>query len=195
MCKIASERKISDSFEPKGEEFVFNCATFNHSVCKEILYLRSYFPARVYTLTMSNHIYERFRLLALFVWGKDSSQRELQFPLLNQNRRNMTREEVIRLMCEEEPFEVFNWYALLLELKAREADKNEIFEITNKILTTFPDYLPVYYFAGSFFAENDLHEEAKNAYEKGMKLAKKLREEKTYKELKTAYESFIFEHE
>jgi hypothetical protein len=26
-------------------------------------------------------------------------------------------------------------------------------------------------------------------------LAKKLREEKTYKELKTAYESFIFEHE
>jgi exopolysaccharide biosynthesis predicted pyruvyltransferase EpsI len=67
--------------------------------------------------------------------------------------------------------------------------------ILEKILSDFPDYLPIYYQAAAFFAQNDDFEKTKKIYETGILLAQKKGEIKTMKELQSAFESFIFENE
>ncbi len=106
----------------------------------------------------------------------------------------MTREEILRNLCNEDPSEVFNFYALAVELMS--AQKNEECEIIlDKILLDFPEYLPIYYQAAAFFAQKGDFEKSKKIYEGGILLARDYGENKTLKELQSAYETFLFEYD
>ncbi len=105
----------------------------------------------------------------------------------------MERIELLKQFCEQEPEEAFNWYAYALEL--RKIDENLSKEIFNRLIRNFPNQLPTYFQAADFFAEKNEFDAAKNAYEKGILIAKEQNNEKTLKELSMAYELFRFENE
>lgn len=105
----------------------------------------------------------------------------------------MERITLLKQFCQEEPHNPFNWYALAIELKKTNHDEaNGIFE---KLLVEFPDYLPTYYQAAHFFIEAQKYRDAKKCFEKGIEIAEKNQETKTLKELKSTFETFIFEFE
>ncbi|MDF2157852.1 tetratricopeptide repeat protein [Algoriphagus sp. CAU 1675] len=106
---------------------------------------------------------------------------------------NLERLTLLREFLKEEPNNPFNWYTLALEL--REKDLEEAARIFRKLLLDFPDYLPSYYAAAHHFTEMDEIAEAKSTFEKGINLAKAQKEDKTMKELKNAFQNFLFEQD
>ena len=104
---------------------------------------------------------------------------------------NLERIELLREYCKEEPENPFNFYALALEY--RESDKPAAAELFEFVLSTFPNYLPVYFPAAHFFYEEDDLQKAKQVFESGLALAHDLQDEKAKKELANAYQNFLFE--
>lgn len=106
---------------------------------------------------------------------------------------NLDRLQLLRDFIKEEPENPFNFYALALEL--REKDHEEASELFDYVLVNHPDYLPVYFPSAHFFAElNDL-QKARETFEKGIRLAQSNNEEKALKELKNAFQNFLFEYD
>jgi uncharacterized protein HemY len=106
---------------------------------------------------------------------------------------NLDRLQLLRDFIKEEPENPFNFYALALEL--REKDHEEASELFDYVLVNHPDYLPVYFPSAHFFAElNDL-QKARETFEKGIRLAQSKNEEKALKELKNAFQNFLFEYD
>jgi len=105
--------------------------------------------------------------------------------------RNLERIELLKEYCKEEPENPFNFYALALEY--RESDKLAAAELFEFVLSTFPNYLPVYFPAAHFFYEEDDLQKAKQVFESGLALAHVLQDEKAKKELANAYQNFLFE--
>lgn len=103
----------------------------------------------------------------------------------------LDRIQLIKNYIITEPENPFNYYALGLELK--EKDPQESGKMFDHVLTHFPNYLPVYFPAAYFFFERDELQKAKEIFEKGIQLAASIGEEKTLKELKNAYQNFLFE--
>lgn len=106
---------------------------------------------------------------------------------------NLDRLSLLRDFIEEEPENPFNYYALALEL--REKDPREAGRLFDLVLEKHPDYLPVYFPSAHFFAELDELEKAQKLFESGMELATKTKEEKALKELRNAYQNFLFEND
>lgn len=106
---------------------------------------------------------------------------------------NLGRLQLLIQFTKEEPENPFNWYALALEYM--NSDPEETAVIFNQLLKSHPDYLPTYYTSAQFFAEQNQLEKAKEIFEKGIELAGKLKEEKALKELKNAYQNFLFEND
>lgn len=106
---------------------------------------------------------------------------------------NLGRLQLLIQFTKEEPENPFNWYALALEYM--NSDPGETDAIFNQLLKSHPDYLPTYYTSAQFFAEQNQLEKAKEIFEKGIELAGKLKEEKAFKELKNAYQNFLFEND
>lgn len=106
---------------------------------------------------------------------------------------NLDRLQILRDFIEEEPKNPFNYYALALEL--REKDQEEAENLFDFLLTNHPNYLPVYFPASHFFAELDQIKKSREIFEKGIVLAELLKEEKTLKELKNAFQNFLFEND
>lgn len=102
-----------------------------------------------------------------------------------------TRLELLIKFYQEDPNDAFNVYGLALEYYKTDVRKSE--EFFNKLLTDFPDYLPTYYHAGKLKEELKENEVALTIYAKGMDLAKKLNDQKTLQELKSAYDELMFE--
>ncbi|WP_026967088.1 hypothetical protein [Algoriphagus terrigena] len=106
---------------------------------------------------------------------------------------NLDRLQLLRTFIEEEPENPFNYYALALELREKDADEAE--QLFDFILEHHPDYLAVYFPAAHFFEALSQIQKARLLFEKGIALALDLTEEKTLKELKNAYQNFLFEHD
>ncbi len=103
----------------------------------------------------------------------------------------LDRIQLLREYILEEPQNPFNYYALGLEIK--EKDPLEACKMFDYVLSNFPNYLPVYFPAAHFFFELNEWKKAKEIFMKGIDLADFLKEEKALKELKNAYQNFLFE--
>jgi tetratricopeptide (TPR) repeat protein len=103
------------------------------------------------------------------------------------------RLEILRQFVAEEPQDAFNQYALATELL--KTNKNEAKEIFEYLIQHHADYLPTYYHLGALYVEIGDNDEAEQAYLQGIELAKKLKNDKTLKELKGAYQMFLDEIE
>lgn len=104
---------------------------------------------------------------------------------------NSERLQLLKAYIEEEPQNPFNRYALALEIKDKEPlEATKLFDF---LLLNHPDYLPVYFPSAHFFFELDQIEKAKGIFEAGIRLAENQNAEKTLKELRNAYQNFLFE--
>ncbi len=103
----------------------------------------------------------------------------------------LDRIQLLRTYILEEPENPFNYYALGLEL--REKDPLEAGKMFDFVLEKFPNYLPVYFPSAHFFFELNELEKAKKIFETGIDLAVNAKEEKALKELRNAYQNFLFE--
>jgi tetratricopeptide (TPR) repeat protein len=100
---------------------------------------------------------------------------------------NKERIKVLEQFCDDHPSDPFNYYALALEYQL--ADQKKAEELFKKILSEFPDYLPVYYQAVDFFSnQNQLHL-AIDIAKKGIEKAKELNQLKTLSEIRSLLES------
>jgi tetratricopeptide (TPR) repeat protein len=104
-----------------------------------------------------------------------------------------TRLDQLIRFYEEDPNDAFNLYGLALEYLKSDGKKSE--ELFNKLLTDFPEYLPVYYQAAKLKEELGFNEQALDIYKRGIALAKKLNDSKAVQELSSAYDELKFESE
>lgn len=103
------------------------------------------------------------------------------------------RLEILRQFVEEEPQDPFNHYALATELlKFNKTESRQVFEY---LLKNHADYLATYYHVGALYVEFGENMLAEETYVKGISLARKVGNEKTWKELKGAYQMFLDELE
>jgi Tfp pilus assembly protein PilF len=100
---------------------------------------------------------------------------------------------MLQSFAEQEPENPFNWYALALEFQYSDPKKATI--LYHKLLKEHKGYLPTYYHAAAFFAENGKVDLAKKIYEEGISLAIEKAEQNTLRELKNSYQNFIFEND
>ncbi|QYH38654.1 tetratricopeptide repeat protein [Algoriphagus sp. NBT04N3] len=105
----------------------------------------------------------------------------------------LDRKSLLKQYISEEPKNPFNWYALALELQQNEPEEAKL--IFEKLLQEFPDYLPTYYQAAFLFDSLGLLDQAKKTFEEGINLATRQQDQKAIKELKNAYQNFLFEND
>ncbi|MFT7364062.1 MAG: Tfp pilus assembly protein PilF [Algoriphagus sp.] len=106
---------------------------------------------------------------------------------------NLDRIKLIKQFTEDEPENPFNWYALALEY--REIDPNQTEDLFSKLLQSHKSYLPTYFPAAHFFAEDGQIMKAQEIFLAGIEVAKADNNQKTLKELKNAYLNFCFEND
>lgn len=91
---------------------------------------------------------------------------------------------------QEQPDDPFNVYALALEyLKTDKVKAKEFFEL---LLSHHEDYIPTYYHAAKLYADLEERERAIATFEKGIRKATKANDNKAARELKSAYDEFMF---
>ena len=91
---------------------------------------------------------------------------------------------------QEQPDDPFNIYALALEyLKTDEGKARHFFEL---LLSRHEDYIPTYYHAAKLYADLGDRERAIATFEKGISQATKFNDSKAARELKSAYDEFLF---
>lgn len=101
------------------------------------------------------------------------------------------RLKLLHQFYDEDPADPFNSYALALEYLNVDPEKAlEFFEI---LLHKHVEYLPTYYHAAKFFQERGQKERAIHVYERGMALAGSQGNSKALRELRSAYDEFMFE--
>ena len=106
---------------------------------------------------------------------------------------NLHRIQQLMEYLKEEPDNPFNLYALALEYQKHDPDKVAYYFDT--LLQHHKNYLPTYYHAAEFFAQQDHIAKAKGIYEEGIALAKTSKNDHALRELQNAYLNFQFEYE
>ena len=104
--------------------------------------------------------------------------------------KNERLEELIK-MAGNEPDDPFLVYAIAMELRLENPPK--ALEYLEDLLVRFSGYLPAYYQAGKLYEDLGNDEAAKDAYRRGMSLAEKSGDLKTFQELKSALELLEFD--
>jgi len=100
---------------------------------------------------------------------------------------NHSRIELLEKFIADDPSDPFNYYALALEhLQTNPVKSGELFDM---ILANHPAYLPVYYTAGTFFADQANDAKALDILRKGVELAKKISDFKALRELQGALQN------
>lgn len=89
---------------------------------------------------------------------------------------------------ENFPEDPFNYYALALEYISGAPQEAE--RLFGKLLSDFPDYLPVYYQAANYHFEKGDYSKAGELFTTGIALAEKQKNEKALRELKGSYSIF-----
>jgi tetratricopeptide (TPR) repeat protein len=94
---------------------------------------------------------------------------------------------------ENFPEDPFNFYALAMEYRSSgNPDAAGLFE---KLLQDFPNYLPTYYQAATYFFEAEQYARAETVFQAGIALAGTQGNEKALKELNGSYSLFKSETE
>jgi hypothetical protein len=91
----------------------------------------------------------------------------------------------------EEPGDPFNVYALALEYQKH--DQAKACELFDELLIKHPSYIPSYYHAAKLFETLGLRDKAIKTFQTGIMKAKEANDLKTARELKSAYDEFMFE--
>ena len=92
---------------------------------------------------------------------------------------------------DEDPLDPFNLYALALEyLKLDPVISRSHFET---LLLKHSSYLPTYYHAAKFYSDLGERQKAIKVFEDGIALAKNIKDQKTQRELQSAYDEMMFE--
>lgn len=103
----------------------------------------------------------------------------------------MNRIEQLHQFIAEDPSDPFPRYALALEYLHHQPDQaRKCFE---ELLERFPDYLPGYYPAAHLYIDLEEADEAERIFQAGIALARKQGDAKTERELRQAYEQWLFE--
>lgn len=92
---------------------------------------------------------------------------------------------------KDDPSDPFNAYALAMEYLGSDLTKAQTF--FEQLLRDHPRYLPTYYHAAKLFQQIDERERAVEIFEKGIALAKDLKEHKSLRELQSAYDELLYE--
>jgi tetratricopeptide (TPR) repeat protein len=100
---------------------------------------------------------------------------------------NPSRIDLLEKYIAEDPSDPFNYYALALEY--HQTNPNKAGELFDEILANHPDYLPVYYTAGTFYSEIANEVKALEILTKGVELAERKADFKTLRELKSAIQN------
>ena len=103
----------------------------------------------------------------------------------------MDRIEKIREMLRENPADSFLCHALALEYikLGNDGDARKLFE---SILENEPNYIGTYYHLAKLLERIGETEKAINVYEKGMEEAKKVGDDHSLSELRSAFEELTF---
>ncbi len=97
---------------------------------------------------------------------------------------NSERIKLLEQYVEDDPTDPFNLYALALEYqKQNPAKAGKLFEL---LLERHADYLPTYYIAGNFYADQAQTAKALDVLKRGLALAKSKGENTTTRELQSA---------
>lgn len=96
----------------------------------------------------------------------------------------------LKKLLQDDPEDTFLHYALGLEY-VKKGDPELALEQFEILLNKYPEYLPVYYQAAQLYLERGDYQKARNTYENGMVLARRLHEMKTFQELSNAYNNFL----
>jgi tetratricopeptide (TPR) repeat protein len=100
---------------------------------------------------------------------------------------NQSRIELLEKFIAEDPSDPFNYYALALEyLQTKPTQAAELFD---HILMHHSHYLPVYYTAGTFYADLNNEDKALAILNKGLALAKSTSDFKAMRELASAIQN------
>lgn len=103
---------------------------------------------------------------------------------------NSERIKTLEQWIKEDPHDPFNKYGLAMELSQLQPERAAaLFE---ELLTSHADYLPTYYIASHFYADQGDQSKAIKILENGIVLARKQNNEKTLRELSSALEELRF---
>ncbi|MDQ3396097.1 MAG: tetratricopeptide repeat protein [Bacteroidota bacterium] len=105
---------------------------------------------------------------------------------------NESRLNILLQYLKEEPEDPFNIYAVAMEYMNIDVDKMKLY--FDRLLEKHEGYLPTYYHAAKFYAQID-KEHAESIYKKGIALAQSLRNNHALRELKSAYNEFLYDEE
>jgi Tfp pilus assembly protein PilF len=105
----------------------------------------------------------------------------------------MNRLQQLEEFLREEPQNPFNHYAVALEyLKIDPGHARQLFE---HLLQHFPAYLPTYYPLAQLLAELRETAQAEEVFARGIKEAERVGDAKTLRELRAAYNDWLFERD
>jgi tetratricopeptide (TPR) repeat protein len=107
--------------------------------------------------------------------------------------KHLERVKALLSYIKEEPGNPFNLYALALEYQNKDKEKASFY--FNKLLAEHKDYLPTYYHAALFFADQEQLTLADKIFSEGIELAETQNNSNAKKELKNAYLNFQFEND
>ena len=105
----------------------------------------------------------------------------------------MDRLSQLKRFAAEDPDDPFNRYALALEFL--KSDRAIAIELFDQLIRAHPEYLPTYYPFAHLLIEQKKTEKAEQIFLAGIEQAKAAGEEKTMKELKSAYQDWLYERE
>lgn len=103
----------------------------------------------------------------------------------------MTRVTQLEEFLREDPTDPFNYYALALEYLKQDVPRaRQLFEHLSK---AFPAYLPTYYPYTQLLIEENAEERAEEIFQQGIAMAQAHADAKTLRELRAAYNDWLFE--
>jgi Tfp pilus assembly protein PilF len=102
----------------------------------------------------------------------------------------MSRIEQLEAFAKEDPRDPFNHYALALEYL--KVDTGRAFEQFENLVRDHPDYLPTYYPFAHLLIEMKQPDRGEEMFKRGMDRAKKSGDAKTFRELQSAYNDWLF---
>ncbi len=95
------------------------------------------------------------------------------------------RLEQLKTFLQEEPNDPFLHYSIALEYLKLDEDQKAL-KIFENLMNKQPEYLPTYYHLGKLYEKLLNTEEAIKTYEKGILLARKQQNKRTFRELNEA---------
>lgn len=104
---------------------------------------------------------------------------------------NNSRIKILLQYLKDEPNDPFNIYALAMEYIQVNPSKSKVY--FEELLDQHPDYLATYHHAAALFAEEGDKKKAENIYLKGIALAENQKNSHALRELKNAYNEFLFD--